>query len=223
MQLLVNWVIKRNFQGEFSPTCGIIALNSEMFILLYMASLVRFSCGIIICWKEILIISFSNELISYCMTTLHMCQNICILLCCFLRPWCGTQLRGIGRRKHDTTWGRIKIKETQLQWNTTSSSVWNTVPNSKYLPEPPPQVQCEWQHLLLAAFKQPNWSWIIQAKILLLSPVDSRWWSQYFLNHRPFLASWHKSKLTNTRLPRCHCHLQSFSQELIPSFPLLYP
>ena len=80
--------------GLFSPTWGIIALSSEMFILLYIASLVRFSCGIIICWKEILVTFSKEPFLTARHFLYHMCQNIYTVSYGFSRVWCGAELGG---------------------------------------------------------------------------------------------------------------------------------
>lgn len=107
VQLLVKWPAKITFPRSFSPTWGIIAVSWEMFILLYMASLVRFSCGIIICWKETLVI-FSNEpfldawLLSVCAETSAKHRKAF--------QDCGAVLNLGERGKKDITLGKIKIK-----------------------------------------------------------------------------------------------------------------
>lgn len=81
-----------------------MALSWEMFILLYMASLVRFSCGIIICWKETLVIFFKGT-VSYCMTPSTCVQTSAEYHMVF-RDF--GVLLNLGEAKKDITLGKIK-------------------------------------------------------------------------------------------------------------------
>lgn len=77
-------MLKEYFCNYPQPTCGIMALSSDMFILLYITSLVRFSYGIMI-WGEKKTENKNHQNKDYlagtcfCVITVHhnpQCRNI---------------------------------------------------------------------------------------------------------------------------------------------------